>query len=174
MSIPNRKKIVFAALAALCAALLAGCGSKNSAEPPAATSATGATQSVAPSGDTGSTAASEPTSPAANPNDTGGGDEQAARTGVEIGLKNGGITTATARKVHVAPYIAIEFDITVADSQTYNLVITGGDGKDHVVTYTKPGSYKQTIAGLRPNKSASVVLGGAQAIKITADANPGP
>jgi len=70
-----------------------------------------------------------------NPNDPGEGDEEAARSVVDIGLKNNGLTKSTVRKIHVPSFIAIELSIKVLDAETYNLVITGPDGKDRVVTY---------------------------------------
>jgi hypothetical protein len=173
ISIRHTKKFQIAVVVSMAALAFAGCGSKKPAQPIAATGATGSTQPTGAQGASTNTQATEPTAAAANPNGAGTGDEQPARTGVKIGLKNGGLTQSTPRKVHVPSYIPVELDIAVADSQTYNLVVTA-DGRNRAVTYDKPGAYKLTIAGLRSNATATVVLGGSETVKITADANPGP
>lgn len=164
------------------AAIFAGCGSDDSSTTSsnsAATGSTGATPSAA-TGDRGATAETKPTEPAAsptepaNPNDPGEGDEEAARSVVDIGLKNGSFTKSTARKVHVLSLIPIELSIKVLDSETYNLVITDSDGRERLATYNKQGSFVQQLEGMSANKSTTIVLGGEQQIKITADADPGP
>lgn len=152
---------------------ISGCGSDDAATTPATTAATGATDVVRQTSSTGATAVAEPTEPAADPNEPGEGDEEAVRSDVSIGLKGGGFTQGTPRKVHVPSSIPIELSIKVEDNETYNLVVSV-DGRDRLATYTKPGSYKLTIDGLKTRQTATVVLGGEQQIKITADADPGP
>jgi hypothetical protein len=178
ISIRTIKRTFLAVVVAAVALAFVGCGSDDTPDAPQATApttpATGATEAVTPTGDTGATANSEPTEAAANPNDPGAGDEEAVRSVVNIGLKGGNFTRGTTRKVHVPPFIGIEIDAKVDDDGPYNLVITGGDGKQRLVTYKKPGNYQLRVDALKTRQSATIVLGGDQQIKITADAEPGP
>ncbi|MGH2907288.1 MAG: hypothetical protein ACRDKI_11045 [Solirubrobacterales bacterium] len=151
-----------------------GCGSgenpaplTGATNPPSA--ATGVSSEVVPTtGATGATEAAE-----ANPNDPGAGDEEAARTPVAIGLKNGGLTKRTAKVVHVPSFIAIELDIDVADAKSYSLAIDYGS-THRSVTYDKPGSYKLMVEGRRPGKTVTIALLNGEQVTVKADADPGP
>lgn len=178
ISIFNTKRTLVALVVAVAATAFVGCGSDDTSTDQPASASTGATQAVTPAttGETGVTAVDEPTDKVenVNPNDPGEGDEEAARSVVDIGLKNGGLTKDTARKIHVPSFIPVELSIKVLDGETYNLVITTPNGKEQLATYNKQGTFKQLLDGMRTNKTTTVVLGGEQGIKITADADPGP
>jgi hypothetical protein len=180
ISTRHTKNTYLAAGFALLTCALCGCG--DSAKPPA----TGATAVSGPNAyaplehpgptsapaTTPETGTSDQAAAPTNPNGAGAGDEEAPRTGIAIGLRGGGFTKRTPRKVHVPAFIKLELDIAVADDHNYKLAISGaGATKTH--SFSKAGSYKLTLEGLRPHRSLRLALDG-QLVTIVADAEPGP
>lgn len=183
---------IFFVLAALTLPLLSavGCGdddqpASDDASPSGVTSTTSGTTGSTNTGESGETGESAPADDdggvapggsdgGAGTDDQGGaGDEEAARTPVEITTAGNGFSEKTPNEVHVPAFIAIELDVTVAGSAPKRLVITrpGGQHLTHVFPAGRRSSY--TAEGLRPGRSMIVALGDDR-IEVVADAEPGP
>jgi hypothetical protein len=176
ISTRHTKNTYLAAGFAVLVFALCGCGDSAKPSPtvvtgPNAYAPLDSGQTSAPPA-TGATGTRDQSATTTNPNAAEPGDEEAARTGIAIGLRHGGFTKTTPHKVHVPAFIKLELDITVADNRDYKLAINEAGGtKTH--SFSKAGSYKLTLEGLRPNRSLSLALD-RQMVTIVADAEPGP
>lgn len=169
-------------LFAACLLVLSGCGDATEQAAPV-TGASGAVeQSATPptaagdgSGDDGGVGTGANGAGAADPDaaaDSTQGDEEGARTPVEITISGGGFGSATPNRVHVPSFIAIELDVTVKDARGYKVtVVRDGKRSEHAVS--GGGRSSVMLEGLRPNRSLTVKLGG-DTVDVTADAEPGP
>ena len=164
-----------ARLAVACALVLmaagAGCGGGSGKEngskqpaAPGARTATARTQTHATATQPRPEATPKP--PEQQPG--GAGDEQPARVPASFTGRAGLITP---RAVHVPPYIAVGVELRSADGRPYGLrfggrLLRAGGGR---------GSDSATLSGLRPGRSLrGTPIGGGNAVRIVADAEPGP
>jgi hypothetical protein len=98
----------------------------------------------------------------------GAGDEEPARSQALFTGRGGSVTP---RRVRVPPYIAIRVELRSADGRSYALRF----GDRTVRAGGELGSASTTFAGLRPGRSLKgQLVGGGGAVRIVADAEPGP
>ncbi|MFY9489239.1 MAG: hypothetical protein WAP35_11180 [Solirubrobacterales bacterium] len=183
MSISASTKIRIVLLGAILAIGFAGCGDDEKQPDSAATaptadgrSATRSTGAVV-SPETGATDDSgvTPEDGAVVPGEAdargGAGDEEAARTPVDISISDGRFGRDTPKVVHVPSFIAVEV-IAVVKGDRDQIITVKRDGKSTRYTLS-PGRQAIMLEGLRPKRSLEVRLG-ADKVVVTADAEPGP
>jgi hypothetical protein len=163
-----------AALAALLALAVAGCGdddepSGDGTEPKATDTATAerTTPKRTNTGATGTeTTGGTPASPEDQPG--GAGDEDVARSPAFFTGRGGQIGP---RVVRVPPFLAIRVELRSSDQESYGLRF----GKKSVVTGSGVGSASTTLDGLRPGRSITgTPIGAGNRVRIEASAEPGP
>lgn len=170
-------------LFAACLLVLAGCGDAAEQAAPVSGAAGAVEQSATPptavsegaGGGDGGVSAGATGERATDPGtsgDSGQGDEEGARTPVEITVSDGAFQPSTPGRVHVPSYIAIELVVTVKDTRGYKLIVVR-DGKRTAHAVAGGGRSSVMLEGLRPNRSLAVKLGG-DTVAVVADAEPGP
>jgi hypothetical protein len=161
-------RLAGAALAAAALAI-AGCGGGSSSTP----GSTSAPPTTAAPATTSSTAtepkAHAPETPTTSPEQRpgGAGDETPAHFDASLTGRGGSISPS---HVSVGPYISVRVLLRSADGQLYQLRV---NGKTLAAGGSKRGEL--TLPGLKPGQSYTLVpAAGGQAVKITANAEPGP
>lgn len=98
----------------------------------------------------------------------GAGDEEPARSQALLTGRGG---TITPRLVRVPPYIAVRVELRAADGRSYGLRF----GRRAVRAGAEVGSSSTTLDGLRPGAAyTGRPIGGGNAVRIEASAEPGP
>jgi hypothetical protein len=167
---------------AVCLALVvtgaAGCGGDDEKKDPGEELST-ATATITGEATTGSEGAAVPTAtepdaitaPPTTPSETqpgGAGDEEPARSLVQLTGRGGRITP---RVVRVPAFISIRVELTSADSRPYALRF----GKRTLDTGGVTESVSRSFAGLRPGrKLVGRPVGEGNGVRIEATAEPGP
>jgi hypothetical protein len=156
-----------ALLAALAAAGLAACGGGGE-KSTSSTVSKPTTETDTITGETPTTktpqahAPETPTQPEQKPG--GAGDETPAHFDAAFTGRGGKITP---REVSVGPYISVRVILKSSDGQRYSLRVNGKT--------LQAGGANLTLPGLKPGQSYTLQQpGGGPAVKITANAEPGP
>jgi hypothetical protein len=154
--------------AALAAVALAACGGGGGKKSTVSTPSTTTTQSTGTTPTTATPQAHAPETPTAptTPKQTpgGAGGETPAHFDAVFTGRGGSISP---REVSVGPYISARVILKSGDGQRYSLEVNGKT--------LQAGGAPLTLPGLKPGQSYTLKQpGGGPAVKITANAEPGP
>jgi hypothetical protein len=161
------RRLAVALAAALAAVALAACGGDDESG-----STTKSTPPVTAPPSTGTTETDEiktPETPSTPPEDKpgGAGDETPARFDASLTGRGGRIAPT---RVSVGPYISVRVLLRSADGQLYQLRVNG-----KTLSAKGNDTSQLTLPGLRPGRSYTLEpTAGGRAVKIVANAEPGP
>jgi hypothetical protein len=162
-----RRATAAALAAALAAVGLVACGGggKKSTQPTVTTPSTSTGESTGTTSTTTTPKAHAPETPTSPEQKPGGaGDETPAHFDAAFTGRGGSISP---RQVSVGPYISVRVLLKSSDGQRYSLRVNGKT--------LESGGANLTLPGLTPGQSYTLEQpGGGPAVKITANAEPGP